>query len=129
MNAKLQAAQTAIIELTALVRAWSAAGVLKRQRLARETMFAVATKLPTIADAIEDRTPEAGTNERERCAAIADVIAEQERFKGAGTMLRQKRGDKTATEELITLYANRYNLAKDIAAAIRNGKVPELPEV
>lgn len=52
----------------------------------------------------------------DNCAAIAAFVMEQERMKGAGTMLRQKKGE--ATEHDVQLYIWRFNVAKEIKEAI-----------
>jgi hypothetical protein len=56
----------------------------------------------------------------EKAAQAVDLLAEQERLKGAGMMLRQRRGgDDAPTEADVNLYVTRYNFARTIAAGIR----------
>ncbi len=62
----------------------------------------------------------------ERGALIAGFHAEQERLKGAGTMLRQQKGE--ATEADVKVFTNRYNLARDIERDIRAGKIVSLTQ-
>lgn len=57
----------------------------------------------------------------ERSALIAGFHAEQERLKGAGTMLRRNKGE--ANDADVKLFQWRYNLARDIERDIRAGKV------
>lgn len=62
----------------------------------------------------------------ERAALIAGFHAEQERLKGAGTMLRRDKGE--ATDADVKLYTWRYNLARDIERDIRAGKIVSLTQ-
>lgn len=61
----------------------------------------------------------------QRCAGIADEMAQQERLKGAGTMLRKEKGE--ATDADVARYVARHNMALEVAAALRAGSAPPLP--
>jgi hypothetical protein len=73
----------------------------------------------------------------ERCAALADVVAQAERLKGAGTIaLNDKGGPAAPGQHQVDLYVWRFNLAEDLATVMRhlalgrrNGTTAPVPNV